>query len=64
MTDEWGDKWDGTVLGFRSAAGPISNFTLEANVRRFGPRKVTFQRFAKVSIYVVVMGSWTEEIGF
>ena len=58
LMDEWGDGWDGTTLGFRPA-GSIANFTLDTKGRVFGPIKVTFPRFTKVSVHAIVMGQFT-----
>lgn len=55
--------WNGTVLGFRANGLILSNFTL-TNGSADGPIPVTFDKYVKVEIVVVVAGTSTIEVGF
>ena len=59
LFDSYGDGWNGNVLGFRANGVILKNFTM-ASGRSLGPISVVFDKYVKVEVVVVVIGSYTD----
>ena len=65
MSDSFGDGWNGNILGIKQNNTIIGTFG-SGFVTGFssGPVYVNVQANVLAQIVVVVLGSWTKEIGF